>query len=325
MLVARSRDTSEVRLVPATAPDATPLAGRAAGAGARVLRRPPARSGRRPVGAPDRPRRPRVPRRDGAAVGAGGAGASGPSCCRTTRRCGSREPTCSASTSWCPSATTGALRIRVLDRAGSDRDVVVRAGCGRARWCASVATTSRTSRSVRLVREGWVRPPADRRPRPRDRRARRSCTSRPCAGRWTATAARSSHAVADDGVSGADHGGPARRRCRPVRRPCLLYGYGAYESSLDPEFWPEMLPLLGPWRGARLRARARRRRAAAATGGSRDACCRKRTTFTDFVACARHLVATRGNHRRPARCARPERRRAAAWGPSRTWLPRTSR
>ena len=49
-LVARSRDTSEVRLVPTARPGQRPGAGRGPGARPRVLRRPPARPGRRPAG-----------------------------------------------------------------------------------------------------------------------------------------------------------------------------------------------------------------------------------------------------------------------------------
>jgi oligopeptidase B len=71
--------------------------------------------------------------------------------------------------------------------------------------------------------------------------------------------------------------------------PCLLYGYGAYESSLDPEFWPEMLPL--PDRGVTLAiAHVRGGGELGRDWWQQGRLLRKRTTFTDFVACARHLV-----------------------------------
>ena len=101
------------------------------------------------------------------------------------------------------------------------------------------------------------------------------------------------HAIADDGVavpvtvvrrsvagSGAGSSGPA---------PCLLYGYGAYESSLDPDFWPDLLPLLD--RGVVLAvAHVRGGGELGRDWWQQGRLMSKRTTFTDFVACARHLV-----------------------------------
>jgi oligopeptidase B len=74
-------------------------------------------------------------------------------------------------------------------------------------------------------------------------------------------------------------------------RPCLLYGYGAYESSADPEFSYQMRPLLD--RGfvfaiAHVRGGGERGRAWWLQGRLLS----KRNTFTDFVACAQHLVDT---------------------------------
>jgi oligopeptidase B len=71
-------------------------------------------------------------------------------------------------------------------------------------------------------------------------------------------------------------------------RPCLLYGYGAYESCLNPEFWYQMRPLLD--RGfllavAHVRGGGERGRGWWLQGRMMT----KRNTFTDFVACARHL------------------------------------
>jgi oligopeptidase B len=73
--------------------------------------------------------------------------------------------------------------------------------------------------------------------------------------------------------------------------PCLLYGYGAYESSLDPEFWPEMLAL--PDRGVTLAiAHVRGGGELGRDWWQQGRLLRKRSTFTDFLACARHLATT---------------------------------
>ena len=76
-----------------------------------------------------------------------------------------------------------------------------------------------------------------------------------------------------------------------VPRPCLLYGYGAYESCLDPDFWYQLRPLLD--RGyvvavAHIRGGGERGRDWWLQGRLLT----KRNTFTDFVACARHLIDT---------------------------------
>ncbi|HMC52494.1 MAG TPA: S9 family peptidase [Acidimicrobiales bacterium] len=84
------------------------------------------------------------------------------------------------------------------------------------------------------------------------------------------------------------------RRDRPRDRPgpALLYGYGSYEVCLDPHFRATRLPLLD--RGF-LYAVAHVR-----GGGElgrpwyeRGKLLHKRTTFTDFIAAAEHLVAER--------------------------------
>jgi oligopeptidase B len=72
--------------------------------------------------------------------------------------------------------------------------------------------------------------------------------------------------------------------------PCLLYGYGAYEISLDPTFSPHRLSLLD--RGmvyavAHVRGGGEMGRAWY-EGGRME---HKANTFSDFIACARHLVA----------------------------------
>jgi len=71
--------------------------------------------------------------------------------------------------------------------------------------------------------------------------------------------------------------------------PCLLYGYGAYEHSIDPSFSPHRLSLLD--RGmvyavAHVRGGGEMGRAWYENGRME----KKANTFSDFIACARHLV-----------------------------------
>ena len=72
--------------------------------------------------------------------------------------------------------------------------------------------------------------------------------------------------------------------------PCLLYGYGSYEASMDPTFSSLRLSLLD--RGfvfaiAHVRGGGELGRHWYEEGKFAA----KPNTFTDFVACARHLVA----------------------------------
>src|ERR1035441_3210315 len=71
--------------------------------------------------------------------------------------------------------------------------------------------------------------------------------------------------------------------------PCLLYGYGAYEITIDPTFSSLRLNLLE--RGfvfaiAHVRGGGELGRKWYEEGRLR----RKRNTFTDFIACAEHLI-----------------------------------
>ena len=73
--------------------------------------------------------------------------------------------------------------------------------------------------------------------------------------------------------------------------PMVLYGYGSYETSIDPSFSVPRLSMLD--RGvvfavAHVRGGGEMGRAWYEQGRTTS----KRTTFTDFVACARHLVDT---------------------------------
>ena len=82
---------------------------------------------------------------------------------------------------------------------------------------------------------------------------------------------------------------PIRRR-EPAGAPCLLYGYGSYEASMDPMFSSLRLSLLD--RGfvfaiAHVRGGGEMGR----TWYERGKLAAKPNTFTDFVACARTLIA----------------------------------
>ena len=186
-------------------------------------------------------------------------------------------------------------RLRVLDRAGQTVRLLEPDGPGE---------TVRLGRNeevdapaCRLVREGWVRPPAD-------------------VDHDLATGAEV--LVHEQAVLGTRS--PADYRCETVAvpaedgvgvplslisrvaqvpltgsaspatpSPCLLHGYGSYESPVDPVFWPELMPLLD--RGVLLAVAHVR---GGGEGGRawwlQGRLTAKRTTFTDFVSCARHLV-----------------------------------
>ncbi len=80
------------------------------------------------------------------------------------------------------------------------------------------------------------------------------------------------------------------RRGLALPAPCLLYGYGAYEISIDPTFSPHRISLLD--RGmvfavAHVRGGGEMGRAWYEDGRMEH----KANTFSDFIACARHLVA----------------------------------
>jgi oligopeptidase B len=96
-------------------------------------------------------------------------------------------------------------------------------------------------------------------------------------------------ATADDGVQVPIS--IVHRRDRPTDRPgpAVLYGYGSYEASMDPAFSSARLSLLD--RGfvfaiAHIRGGGEMGRRWYLDGKMQA----KRNTFTDFVACARHLV-----------------------------------
>jgi oligopeptidase B len=82
--------------------------------------------------------------------------------------------------------------------------------------------------------------------------------------------------------------------------PCLLYGYGSYEHSIDPTFSSVRLSLLD--RGFVFAIGHVRGGGEMGRGWYEDGkWLAKRNTFTDFVACAEHLVAS--GYTRPERLA----------------------
>jgi oligopeptidase B len=105
----------------------------------------------------------------------------------------------------------------------------------------------------------------------------------------------SAHYVTQRIWAEADDGTPVpvslvHKRGLALPAPCLLYGYGAYEISIDPTFSPHRLSLLD--RGmvyavAHVRGGGEMGRAWY-EGGRME---HKTNTFRDFISCARHLVA----------------------------------
>jgi oligopeptidase B len=99
-------------------------------------------------------------------------------------------------------------------------------------------------------------------------------------------------ATADDGVAVPMSLAYRKGVARDGSAPALLYGYGSYEASMDPWFSSIRLSLLD--RGfvyaiAHIRGGGEMGRRWYLDGKFLN----KRSTFTDFVACARHLVADR--------------------------------
>jgi oligopeptidase B len=97
-----------------------------------------------------------------------------------------------------------------------------------------------------------------------------------------------SWAVADDGVRVPIS--LVHKKGLGLPAPCLLYGYGAYEISIDPSFSHHRLSLLD--RGmvfalAHVRGGGEMGRSWYEDGRMEH----KTNTFNDFIACARHLVA----------------------------------
>jgi oligopeptidase B len=96
-------------------------------------------------------------------------------------------------------------------------------------------------------------------------------------------------AVADDGTRVPISLVCRRGTPRDGSAPCLLYGYGSYEISSDPAFFIRLLSLLD--RGfvyaiAHIRGGGEMGRSWYTNGKLLH----KKNTFTDFIACARHLV-----------------------------------
>ncbi|HEY4315508.1 MAG TPA: oligopeptidase B, partial [Actinomycetes bacterium] len=137
----------------------------------------------------------------------------------------------------------GVVRVRVLDGSGATVRLVEPDALGEVVRLAD--NDEQDVRAVRLVREGWVRPPAEV-DHDLATGAENVVHVQGVARSLDGYRCETVHAVAADGVevpiSLVTRGGGPGGRHEPG--PCLLYGYGAYESSLDPEFWPDVLPLL---------------------------------------------------------------------------------
>jgi len=106
--------------------------------------------------------------------------------------------------------------------------------------------------------------------------------------------------------------------------PVLLYGYGAYEASIDPDFRVTRLPLLD--RGlvfaiAHVRGGGEMGRDWYDQGKLEQ----KPNSFTDFIACAELLIDTNVTRAEADRRTRALRRRPCSWARSRTCDPSSSR
>ena len=180
----------------------------------------------------------------------------------------------------------GIVRVRILDTAGRTLRLVEPDGPGEVVRVGD--NDEPDARSVRLVREGWVRPPAEvdhDLTTGAEEVVHVQAVRRPLDGFWCEVV----HATADDGTSV-----PVSVLRGPASipgGPCLLYGYGAYEAPTDPEFSVDLLPLLD--RGLTFAvAHVRGGGELGRDWWQQGRLLRKRTTFTDFLAVARHLVAT---------------------------------
>jgi oligopeptidase B len=192
----------------------------------------------------------------------------------------------------------GQHQLRVLDASGQALRVVRRDGPG------EDVSLGRNEEydvaGVRLVREGWVRPTTDIDHSFADGEESVVHTQQVLHGLDEYACGEVEVAAADGALIPLSL---ITRRASPSStmpagsfglagtgpRPVLLYGYGAYESCQDPEFWYQMRPLLD--RGfvlaiAHIRGGGERGR----TWWQQGRLLTKRNTLTDFIACARHLI-----------------------------------
>lgn len=144
----------------------------------------------------------------------------------------------------------GRPRLRVLDRAGRTVRLVEPEGPGetvRVGRCEESDVSA-----VRIVREGWVRPPADVDHDLATGAENVVHVQAVLGGRSPEDYRCEVETItAQDGVgvpvslvshTDSSCAAPPAKPGQPVA--CLLYGYGSYESSQDPFFWPELVPLL---------------------------------------------------------------------------------
>jgi oligopeptidase B len=182
----------------------------------------------------------------------------------------------------------GRRRLRLLDAAGAAERVLEPDGPGET--IALGRTDEWDVPAFRVVREGWVRPPADLDHDLASGEETLVHEQAVLGGRGA-----DDHVCAVETVT-ADDGARVplslvSRRDTTTPGPTLLYGYGSYEASEDPSFWPELAPLLD--RGVTVAvAHVRGGGELGRAWWQQGRLLRKKTTFTDYVACARHLVAT---------------------------------
>ena len=288
-----SKVTSEYRILDAERPDRRVPRRRAPPPGRRVRRR--ARRDRR------RGRLPRAAQRRRRELRAGQgtrrtrpATSSGSRSCRTTRPSGSRTSTRSPTHLVVSQRSEGLTQLRVL-RLGDggvaddqllemEHPIYTVGLAGNPEFDQPTLrfgyTTMATPSAGPPARPAHRRAdPAQGDPGARRLRPRRP-TSSTASGRPPTTARRSRSR------SWCRKGAP-----RDGSAPFLLYGYGAYETSMDPYFTISRLSLLDRGMGFAI---------AHVRGGGElgrrwyddGKMLHKRNTFTDFVACARHLAAT---------------------------------
>ena len=208
----------------------------------------------------------------------------------------------------------GLERLRVLGLARPRRDARDRDAATPCTACGSAANPEFDTPTLRYGYTSLVAPVTDVRLRRRDARAPTLVKRQPVLGGYDPTPYTSARlwATAPDGTRvpiSLVHRARHRRSTAP--RPRCSTATARYEISIDPTF-SRVAPV-----AARPRASCSRSRTSAAAArwaapwyedGQLE---HKRNTFTDFVACAEHLVA-RGLHGAgAARGARRERRRPA--------------
>ena len=248
-------------------------------------------------------------------------------CSRTATTPASTTSTRSPASWWCRSAPTALERLRVLDLgddgAVTDDHVLEMPEPVYSAWLGGNPEYDATT--FRYGYTSLVSPTSafDYDP------ATRTCDAGEAPAGARRTTPSSTRAGATVGDRTRRHPGPDLDRATDATaastapRPMLLYGYGSYEVVDRPDVLGVACEPARPRLRVRDRARPRRRRARPRWYDD-GKLLHKRNTFTDFVACAEHLVATRVDVARPPRRPRRQRRRAAHGRGRRTCAPTCS-